>query len=245
MVATEIPIGSEHEVRGVIDLIDMTAFEYEGEGRGNSKQIEIPDELRERAEEYREKLMDEVAENSDELMERYLEGEEISHSEIVTALKKGVNEGHLFPVTCGVATHNLGTNRLLAALVEDLPSPAMHGGARALDGDDDVVEIKPDEDGDQLAFVFKNTADPYTGRISMCGSTRACSPPTRTWSTSRREEGADRPALGAEGKDMRPIDELGPATSGRSRSCARPPPATCSPPARPSSTSARSTCRRR
>ena len=85
------------------------------------------------AEEYREKLMDEVAENSDELMERYLEGEEISHEEIVTALKKGVTEGHLFPVTCGVATKNLGTNRLLEALVEDLPSPAMRGarhGAR-------------------------------------------------------------------------------------------------------------------
>ena len=77
--------------------------------------------------------MDEVAENSDELMERYLEGEEISHEEIVTALKKGVTEGHLFPVTCGVATKNLGTNRLLEALVEDLPSPAMRGarhGAR-------------------------------------------------------------------------------------------------------------------
>src|ERR671918_105855 len=69
VVAIEIPIGSEHQVRGVIDLIDMTAFEYEGEGRGNSKQIEIPKELRAQAEEYREKLMDEVAENSDELME--------------------------------------------------------------------------------------------------------------------------------------------------------------------------------
>ena len=127
VVATEIPIGSEHEVRGVIDLIDMTAFEYEGDGRGNAKQIEIPEELQAQAEEYREKLMDEVAENSDALMERYLEGEEISHEEIVAALKKGVTEGHLFPVTCGVATRNLGTNRLLEALVEDLPSPAMRG----------------------------------------------------------------------------------------------------------------------
>src|SRR5437899_9825534 len=79
VVATEIPIGSEHEVRGVIDLVDMKAFEYEGEGRGNSKPGPIPDELATQADEYREKLMDEVAENSDELMERYLEGEEISH----------------------------------------------------------------------------------------------------------------------------------------------------------------------
>ena len=117
VVATEIPIGSEHEVKGVIDLIDMKAFVYEGEGRGNSSEAEIPEELQDLAQEYREKLMDEVAENSDELMERYLEGEEISHEEIVTALKKGVTEGHLFPVTCGIATKNLGSDRLLEALL--------------------------------------------------------------------------------------------------------------------------------
>ena len=67
--------------------------------------------------------MDEVAEVSDSLMERYLEGEEISHEEIVTALKDGTNHGGIFPVVCGVATKNLGTNRLLDAIVEDLPEP--------------------------------------------------------------------------------------------------------------------------
>src|ERR671918_531381 len=119
VVATEIPIGSEHEVRGVIDLIDMKAFVAQGEGRGAPAPQEIPEELQAQAQEYREKLMDEVAENSDELMERYLEGEEISPSEIVEALKQGVTEGHLFPVTCGVATRNLAINRLLDAICED------------------------------------------------------------------------------------------------------------------------------
>ena len=71
--------------------------------------------------------MDEVAEVSETLMERYLEGEEISHDEIVTALKDGTNHGDIFPVTCGVATRNLATNRLLDAIVEDLPSPVKHG----------------------------------------------------------------------------------------------------------------------
>src|SRR5947208_13615023 len=78
-VATEIPIGHEHEVRGVIDLIDMKAYEYDEDGRDNCREIPIPDDLADRAQEYREKLMDEVAENSAELMEHYLEGEEISH----------------------------------------------------------------------------------------------------------------------------------------------------------------------
>ena len=72
--------------------------------------------------------MDEVSETSDALMERYLEGDEISHDEIVAALKDGTNHGSLFPVTCGIATRNLATNRLLDAIVDDLPSPVKHGG---------------------------------------------------------------------------------------------------------------------
>src|SRR5579871_4208804 len=128
VVATEIPIGSEHELRGVIDLIDMKAWAYDGAGRENCTEIPIPEDQLAQAQEYREKLMDEVAENSDALMERYLDGDEISHEEIVTALKDGTNHGHIFPVTCGVATRNLATNRLLDAVVEDLPSPVKHGG---------------------------------------------------------------------------------------------------------------------
>src|SRR5918994_1699358 len=110
-----------------INLIDMQAYRYDGDGRDNCTEIPIPDDLAERAQEMREKLMDEVAEVSDDLMERYLEGEEISHEETVAALKTGVTEGRIFPVTCGAATKNLGTDRLLDAFVEDLPSPAKKG----------------------------------------------------------------------------------------------------------------------
>src|SRR5215207_2381104 len=162
VVATEIPIGREHELQGVIDLIDMKAYRYDGSGRENCGEIEIPEDLRAQAEEYREKLMDEVAEVSEALMERYLEGEEISHEETVSALKQGVTEGHLFPVTCGAATRNLGINRLLAAFVEDLPSPAKRG-AIDLDG----VLLEPDESEDAVAFVFKTLADPYAGRLNL------------------------------------------------------------------------------
>jgi elongation factor G len=162
VVATEIPIGSEHEVRGVIDLVDMKAYEYDSTGRDNCQEIPIPDALQAQAEEYREKLMDEVAENSDALMERYLEGEEISHEEIVTALKEGTNHGAIFPVTCGVATRNLATNRLLDAIVEDLPSPVKHGGL-----DVGEVTLEPVEDKETFAYVFKTRADPFAGRINM------------------------------------------------------------------------------
>jgi len=162
VVATEIPIGSEHETSGVIDLVDMRAFAYPQPARGNAAEIEIPDTMRPRAEEYREKLMDEVAEVSDELMERYLEGSEISHAEIVDALRRGTNHGSIFPVVCGVATHNLGTNRLLDAIVEDLPSPVEHGAFETAE-----VTLEPDEAGELFAYVFKTRADPYAGRINM------------------------------------------------------------------------------
>jgi elongation factor G len=162
VVATEIPIGSEHEVSGVIDLVDMKAYTYDGDGRENCSEIPIPEELQAQAEEYREKLMDEVAEGSDALMERYLEGEEISHEEIVTALKDGTNHGGVFPVTCGVATRNLGTNRLLDAIVEDLPSPVKHGGLEV-----EGMTLDPDDGSALFAYVFKTRADPFAGRINL------------------------------------------------------------------------------
>jgi elongation factor G len=211
VVATEIPIGSEREVRGVVDLIDMEAFVYaQGAGRGNAERAPIPDELRPRAEEYREKLMDEVAENSDELMERYLEGEEIDHAEIVTALKRGVTEGLLFPVTCGVATKNLGTNRLLEALVEDLPSPQMRGALEAIGAGGEPIEIEPDEDGPLVAYVFKTTADPYTGRVNIFRVySGAISSDSQAVNVSRHQKERIGQIGQPLGKEIRPVAELG------------------------------------
>jgi elongation factor G len=162
VVATEIPIGSEHEVSGVIDLVDMKAYRYDGAARENCSEIPIPDELQAQAEEYREKLMDEVSESSDALMERYLEGEEISHEEIVTALKDGTNHGAIFPVTCGIATRDVGINRLLDAIVDDLPSPVKHGGLEVGE-----VTLEPVDDKELFAYVFKTRADPFAGRINL------------------------------------------------------------------------------
>jgi elongation factor G len=209
-VATEIPIGSEHEVRGVIDLVDMKAYEYSGDGKDNCKEIPIPDELQAQAEEYREKLLDEVAENSDELMERYLEGEEISHEETVAALKTGVTAGRLFPVTCGVATHNLAVNRLLDALVEDLPSPAKRGAVEA-----GAATLEPREDADPVAFVFKTLADPYAGRINLFrvyqGVVRADSQLLNLRAGAKERMGQ---LLVPQGKDFGHTDEFGPGDIG-------------------------------
>src|SRR5215212_2495321 len=162
VVATEIPIGSEQDITGLIDLVDMKAYSYDGASRENCGEIPIPDDMRAQAEEYREKLMDEVAEVSESLMERYLEGDEISHAEIVSALKDGTNHGDIFPVTCGVATRNLGVNRLLDAIVEDLPSPVKHGAMELPE-----VTLEPDASKPMFAYVFKTKADAFAGRINL------------------------------------------------------------------------------
>ncbi|HYM65682.1 MAG TPA: elongation factor G, partial [Patescibacteria group bacterium] len=162
VVATEIPIGSEHALEGVIDLVDMTAFRQDSAERAGWSEIPIPDAQAELAQTYREKLMDEVCEVSDALMERYLEGEEIAHEEIVGALKEGTNHGKIFTVVCGVATRNLGTARLLDAIVEDLPSPVKHGSRKVGE-----VELRPTEEGELFAYVFKTRADPFAGRINL------------------------------------------------------------------------------
>ncbi|HEV3321319.1 MAG TPA: elongation factor G [Solirubrobacteraceae bacterium] len=167
VVATEIPMGAEQDLEGVIDLVDMRAFRQDsdrseiGQRRGWTE-TSIPDEHAAQAQEYREKLMDEVAEVSDALMERYLEGEEISHEEIVGALKEGTNHGRIFPVVCGVATANLGTTRLLDAIVEDLPSPVKHGALEVGE-----ITLEPAEEKELFAYVFKTRADPFAGRINL------------------------------------------------------------------------------
>jgi elongation factor G len=215
VVATEIPIGSEHEVSGVIDLVDMKAYEYENASPptpANCKEIPIPDSLAGQAQEYRERLMDEVSETSDALMERYLEGEEISHEEIVTALKDGTNHGSLFPVTCGVATRNLATNRLLDAIVEDLPSPVKHGGLEVGE-----VTLEPSKDKELFAYVFKTRADPFAGRINMFRVYQGTmTHDTQVLNTTTHNKERIGQLLTFEGRDNAPIhpEEFGPGDIG-------------------------------
>ncbi|MDX6658051.1 MAG: elongation factor [Solirubrobacteraceae bacterium] len=209
-VATEIPIGTELEIRGVIDLIDMKAYEYSSAERGSCREIPIPDELQARAEEYREKLMDEVAEVSESLMERYLEGEEISHEEIVTALKEGTNHGDIFPVVCGVATKNLGTNRLLDGIVEDLPSTVKHGALELPE-----ITLEPDADKELFAYVFKTRADAFAGRVNFFRVYQGTiTPDSQVLNTRAHAKERIGQLLSFAGKDSTHADGFGPGDIG-------------------------------
>ena len=210
VVATEIPIGSEHEVRGLVDLVDMKAYEYDGAGKDNCREIPIPDDVAELAQEYREKLMDEVAEHSEALMERYLEGEEISHDEIVHELEEGTDRGELFPVTCGIATRHMGANRLLDAFVDDLPSPVQHGGLEV-----EGVRLEPDPDGEMFAYVFKTRADPFAGRINLFRVYQGTlDHDTQVMNTRTHHKERVGQLLVPQGKDFGSADSFGPGDIG-------------------------------
>jgi elongation factor G len=153
-VAVHIPIGSEHEVSGIVDVLHMCAY-ASPEGAKEGEPGPIPDELAELAAEYREKLLDAVVETDEALMERYLEGQELDAQEVAAALKAAVTSGDVFPVACGIATKNLGTHALLDLLVEGVPSPAKKGSPIDVDG------------AGVAAFVFKTVADAFAGRINL------------------------------------------------------------------------------
>jgi elongation factor G len=153
-VAIHLPIGSEHELTGIVDLLHMTAYTSpEGDREGGP--VEIPEEMKDAVEQHRTQLLDSVVETDEGLMERYLEGEVLGTEEVAHALKDAVTRGELFPVACGVATKNLGTTALLDLIVEGVPSPAKRPPAIDVDG------------AGTAAFVFKTVADPFAGRINL------------------------------------------------------------------------------
>jgi elongation factor G len=152
-VAIQLPIGSEHELTGVVDLLHMCAY-MDPSGAKEEGPRPIPDSMAEQVQEYREKLLDAVVETNEELMARYLEGEELPAEDVAAALKDAVTRDELYPVGCAVASKNLGTQAVLDLLVEGVPSPAKKGT---------TIEFG---DAKQAVFVFKTIADPFAGRIS-------------------------------------------------------------------------------
>jgi elongation factor G len=152
-IAIQVPIGTEHELTGVVDLLHNCAYEDPNGGR-EGEPVPIPDGMAATVEEYRTKLLDAVVETDEALMERYLGGEEIPSEDIAAALKNAVTRDEIYPVGCGVATKNLGTHALLDLIVEGVPSPAKKGSP---------IET----DAKVAAFVFKTVADPFAGRISI------------------------------------------------------------------------------
>ena len=161
------PIGAEHEFNGVIDLVTMKAYQYDGKPEEEAKEIEIPEDLKTVAEEKRAELLEAIAEFDDDLMEKYLEGEEISVEQIKKAIRKGVLDVEFFPVMCGTALGNKGIKLMLDAVIDYMPSPLDIEAIKCTDMNGNETERHPSDNEPFSALAFKVMTDPYVGRLTF------------------------------------------------------------------------------
>ena len=155
-VPLEIPIGTQSEFQGVVDLVEMKAY-----GDEKDEPMEVPEELTEEAASWRQKLVEAAAETNDALITKYLGGEELSPEEVADGLRRGIAGGTLVPVLVGSATRVTGVRRLLDSLVNLFPSPA----DTAMETEEETT-LMAEPSGPLAALVFKTTADPYVGRLT-------------------------------------------------------------------------------
>ena len=163
----EWPIGAEDNFSGIIDLVTMKAYHYDGDQHENATEIEIPAELKSIAEEKRMELIETVSMFDDELMEKYLEGNELSVEEIKSAIRKGVIAGEFYPVLCGTALGNKGVKLALDAVLDYLPAPTDIPPVKGIDMNDNPIERKASDSEPFSALAFKVMNDPFVGNLTF------------------------------------------------------------------------------
>jgi elongation factor G len=164
-VPVQIPIGSEREFKGVVDLVRMKAYTYTPDGDGKGKEGDIPANLADAAQKAHEALIEMVAEGNDELMEEFFNNGTLEPEHITAGLKQAVMEMRIFPVFCASGLHNIGTDQILNFIADNLPAPTERDGiAATIDGKEATQKIS--DAGIPSVFVFKTTADPFAGRIT-------------------------------------------------------------------------------
>ena len=165
-VPVQLPIGAESEFRGVVDLISMKAKVFYDELGKDVREEEIPADLVDLAQEYREKLLEAVSDEDETLMMKFLEGEEISEAEIKTAIRKATVGVRMIPVVCGTSYKNKGVQELLDAIVEYMPAPTDVPNIKGINPDTDEEEERPSSDDEPFAaLAFKIATDPYVGKL--------------------------------------------------------------------------------
>lgn len=165
-IAIQLPIGSESEFQGIVDLVKMSAYIYNNDQGTDIQEGEIPEDMRSQVEEYRTKLIEAVAETDDDLMAKYFEGEELTEEEIRTALRKGTIAGTIVPLLCGSAFKNKGVQLLLDGVVDYLPAPIEVPPIQGTLPSGETAERRADDGEPMSALAFKIMADPY-GRLTF------------------------------------------------------------------------------
>jgi elongation factor G len=162
-----LPIGAENTFAGVVDLTSMKAYTYDDQKK-TAKVIDIPSDMTEVVQKYRDVLIEDIAETDDELMNKYLEVGELSADDLQAGLRKGVVSGALIPVVCGSAMKNLGIHPFLDTITRYFPSPVDRGNLSGMKPGTGEEETRlPEESAPFSALVFKTIADPYAGRLTL------------------------------------------------------------------------------
>ena len=166
-VLIQIPIGKEDTFKGIIDLFEMQAYIFNNDKGDDITIGEIPADLKDQAEEYREKLVEQCAELDEEIMEKYLEGEELTVAELKGALRKGTIAGDAIPCLCGTAYKNKGVQKLLDAVLEFMPAPTDVPDIQGQDMDGNEVSVPSTDDAPFAALAFKIMTDPFVGKLAF------------------------------------------------------------------------------
>ncbi|AVH71971.1 elongation factor G [Nostoc sp. 'Lobaria pulmonaria (5183) cyanobiont'] len=165
-IAIQLPIGSENDFQGIVDLVRMRAYIYANDQGTDIQETDIPEALQAQVDEFRTKLIEAAAETDDALMTKYFEGEELTEQEVRTALRKGTIAGTIVPVLCGSAFKNKGVQLMLDAVVDYLPAPSEVPPIQGLLPNGDTIERRADDNEPLAALAFKIMADPY-GRLTF------------------------------------------------------------------------------
>lgn len=207
LIPIQMPMGSEADFKGHVDLISMKAHTYKDES-GNSTINEIPLELIKPAESAREELVEHLVETDDQLMEKYFDGEEISETELRGALKKGLVRRQFVPVLVGSAYKNIGVDALLDLIATAFPSPADRPPIKGLDEKGAEAERAPKEDAPFSAFVFKTISDPFTGRLSVFRVFSGCiDSDSNIWNSNKQSIERIGQILALSGKETKSVEQ--------------------------------------
>ena len=166
-VLIQIPIGKEDYFQGIVDLFEMQAYIFNGD-KGDDIQVgEIPDDLKDQAQEYHDKMVEQIVEFDDDLMEKYLEGEEPTVEQLKKTLRKATIAGDAIPCLCGTAYKNKGVQKLLDAVLEYMPAPTDIPDINGVDEDGNEVSVKSSDDEPFSALAFKIMTDPFVGKLAF------------------------------------------------------------------------------
>ncbi len=210
-VPVNVPIGSEHDFKGIVNLLDEKAYIYE-EGTGKFNQTEVPEDLTETVENWREQLIENIAETDDDLLEKYLDDGELNPEEINQGLINGVKSGSLAPVCCGTGTKMIGMSHLLDLINDVLPSPVERGGMSGVNPKDNTeISRNPSADEPFSGLVIKTITDPFAGQLSILRIFSGALKPDSTFlNSSKGAKERFGQLLMLEGKAQKPTDSAVP-----------------------------------